>query len=307
VLTAEVIQQLVNALTITAVYALVAVGVSLFFGAIGVVNLAHGDLAVIGAFFALAIQQFLVGSYGILDPTVGGLLVFPIGVAGGVLSALALYHFAFKPLKEVPMVIGLLASIAFGFILRESIFNFYPGARYPQTFETIIPSLVFEFSEIFVNVKQIFIIVIAVVMVGGTSALMRHTRFGRSIRSVVNSKEVSRILGVPVERVIAKTFVLGGALAGMGGVLNATYYNQISFDTGLSLTLKGFTAAVIGGLGNYYGALLGSFVIGLFETLTVGFVPQGGLYKDAVVFFILILILILKPEGILGLSTSKKV
>jgi branched-chain amino acid transport system permease protein len=124
---------------------------------------------------------------------------------------------------------------------------------------------------------------------------------------VVNDREVSRVLGIPVEKVIAKTFLLGGALAGLGGVLNATYYNQISFDTGLSLTLKGFIAAVLGGLGNYYGALLGSLIVGLLETFTVGFVPQGSAYKDPVVFAVLILILIFKPAGILGSTISTKV
>jgi branched-chain amino acid transport system permease protein len=111
-------------------------------------------------------------------------------------------------------------------------------------------------------------------------------------------------MGVPVDRVIAQTFLLGGALAGWGGVLNGTYYNQISFDMGLMLTTKGFAAAVLGGLGNFYGALMGSLVVGMLETFTVGFIPQGSAYRDPVVFGVLIVILILRPEGILGLRTS---
>jgi branched-chain amino acid transport system permease protein len=301
------LQQLVNALTITAIYALLAVGVSLFFGAIGIVNLAHGDVAAIGAFVALAVQQFLAGPHGVLNPTMAIVLGFPIGAAGGALAAWALYVFVFKPLGEIPMVVGLLASIGSGFVLRESIFNFYPGARYPQNFESIIPPLLFQWKGVSVHAKQIFVVTTALVIVVGMSALIQRTRFGRSMRSIVNNREISRILGVPVEKVIARTFLVGGGLAGLAGVLNGTYYNQISFDTGLMLTLKGFIAAVLGGLGNFYGALLGSLVVGLLETFTVGFVPQGSAYKDPVVFAVLILILILKPEGILGSGVSAKV
>ena len=135
---------------------------------------------------------------------------------------------------------------------------------------------------------------------------IQRTRTGRTIRSIVNNREVARTLGVSVDRTLARTFLLGGALAGVAGVLNGTYYNLLQFDMGILLTIKGFVAAVIGGLGNIYGALIGAIIVGMLEAFTAGFIPHGNAYKEAVVFGALILILVLKPNGILGHGTVQK-
>lgn len=303
---AEIVQQLVNGLTLTAIYALIAVGVSLFFGAIGIVNLAHGDVAAFGAFAGLAVQQFLGGPTGPLNPTLATILAIPVGVVVGALVGWGLYRFAFRPLGDSPAVVGLLAAIAAGFVIRESIFNFYPGGRNPQPFESAIPVALIEFEGVFVLAKQLFVIGAAVVTAIWLAWVIQRTRFGRTVRSIVNNREVARTLGVPVDKTLAKTFLLGGALAGVAGVLNGTYYNLLQFDMGILLTIKGFTAAIIGGLGNIYGALVGALIVGMIEALTAGLIPHGNAYKEAVVFGALILILVVKPQGILGHGTVQK-
>jgi branched-chain amino acid transport system permease protein len=297
----------VNGLTLAAIYALIAVGVSLFFGAIGVVNLAHGDVATFAAFGALAVQKLLSAPFGPLDPLVAAILAIPIGIVVGALVGFGLYRFAFRPLGEAPPVIGLLAAIAAGFVIREAIFNFFPGGRNPQTFASPVPDAVVEVSGVFVLVKQLFVVGTALGLVIWIAAIIQGTYFGRAIRSIINNREAAKTLGVPVDRTLTMTFLLGGALAGVAGVLNGTYYSIIQFDMGILLTIKGFVAAVIGGLGNIYGALVGALIIGLLEAFTAGFLPRGNAYKEVVVFGALILILLLRPEGILGHGNAQKV
>jgi branched-chain amino acid transport system permease protein len=302
----EIMQQVVNGLTLAAIYALIAVGVSLFFGAIGIVNLAHGDVAAVAAFAALAVQKLLGAPIGPLSPAMAALASLPVGIAVGAVVGWGLFRFAFRPLGDAPPVVGLLAAIAAGFVLREAIFNFFPTGRNPQTFASPVPIKVFEVGGVFVLLSQVFVIGISILMVAWLATVIQRTRFGRAIRSVVNSREVASTLGVPVERTMVKTFLLGGALAGVAGVLNGSYYNIVQFDMGVLLTIKGFVAAVIGGLGNIYGALIGALIIGLLEAFTAGFIPGGNAFKEVVVFGVLILILVLKPDGILGHGTTQK-
>jgi len=300
----EILQQLVNGLTLAAIYALIAVGVSLFFGAIGVVNLAHGDVAAFAAFSAIASQKALAVY---VTPLLASLLAIPVGVGAGAGVGWFLYRLAFRPLGDAPPVIGLLAAIASGFIIRESVFNFFPGGRNPLPFSSAIPNVVFEFSGIFVLLKQFVVVATATGLVVGLAATIQRTKFGRAVRSLANSREVTETLGVPVDRTLAMTFLLGGGLAGVAGVLNGIYYGLVQFDMGVLLTIKGFVAAVIGGLGNIYGALIGALIIGLLEAFTAGLIPKGNAYKDVVVFGALILILICRPEGILAAVSAKKV
>lgn len=300
----DVLQQLVNGLTLAAIYALIAVGVSLFFGVIGVVNMAHGDVAAFGAFAAIA-------AYNVAAPQLGApgaaLVAIVFGIAAAGVLGVGLYRFAFQPLGEGPAVIGLLAAIAAGFIIREAIFNFFPSGRNPQPFPQMVPNNVFELAGIFVLLKQLIVLVTAVLLVVMLAILIQRTRFGRAIRSLANNKEVTLTLGVPVDRTLAATFLIGGSLAGIAGILNGLYYGIVQFDMGVLLTVKGFVAAVIGGLGNIYGALIGALIVGLLEAATSGIIPKGNAYKDVVVFGALIFILLLRPEGILRAARGKKV
>lgn len=302
-----VAQQLINAVTLSAMYALIALGVSLFFGTIGVVNLAHGDVSMIGAFAGLAAFRFIESTLGRHSLVTAALIAFFFATLASMLVGWAINRLAFKPLRGAPPIIGLLSSIGVGFVLRESVLNFFPDGRNPQPFPSLIPASLYQFSGVIVQTKQIVIVGGSIALVMLLSTLIEGTRFGRSMRSIVNNQEVSKLLGVKVEGVIARTFVLGSALAGIAGALNAVYYNIIQFDMGLLLTVKGFTAAVIGGLGNVYGAVVGAFLVGIIEAFTAGFLPDGSAYKDIAVFGTLTLVLIFRPEGILSLKGAEKV
>jgi branched-chain amino acid transport system permease protein len=306
VLFAEITQQVVNGLTLAAIYALIAVGVSLFFGTIGVVNLAHGDVAIFGAFSAIIAQKVLAAPAGPFDPTLAALLSIPVGIVVGAIVGWALYQFAFRSLADSPPVVGLLAAIAAGLIIREAIFAFFPDGRNPQIFTSFVPTVAFEIWGVFLLLSQMFVIVVSILVVVILAGIIRGTKFGRAVRSIVNDREVARTLGVPVEKTVAITFLLGGALGGIAGLLNGAYYNVLQFDTGVMLTVKGFVAAVIGGLGNIYGALIGAIIVGLLESFTVGFIPAGSAYKEVVVFGALTVILVLRPEGILGHGAGQK-
>jgi branched-chain amino acid transport system permease protein len=308
-----VLQQLVNALALSAIYGLIAIGISLFFGVIGIVNLAHGDIATLGVFAALAIFQFALGggaddigtvAPGIAAANLGALIA---GLAAAALGGTLFYLFAFRPLRGAPPIIGLLCSVGVGFMIRESILNFYPGGRNPQPFPAIIPPDLIEAHGVIIQYKHLIVIGAALLVMFALAYCVERTRFGRAMRSILDSRDVALSLGVPVAKVTVAVFALGSALAGLAGLMNALYYNLVQSDMGTMLTVKGFTAAVIGGLGNIYGALLGALMVGLIEAVTAGFVPDGSAYKDVAVFAILILVLMLRPNGLVGRPASERV
>lgn len=295
------LQYLVNALTLSAIYALIAIGISLFFGIVGIVNLAHGDIAAAGVFAALAVFSMLFTDANADAPsTIQSVAAILGGTAGAVAIGVVFYLVALKPLTGAPPIIGLLSSVGAGFVIREAILNFYPNGRNPQSFPSIIPPKSFDVAGVFIDLKQIVLVVTTALLVVSLSYVVEKTRLGRATRSILNNREVAMSLGVPVLKVTLAMFVIGAGLAGIAGLLNACYYNVVQSDMGVLLTVKGFTAAVVGGLGNIYGALLGAFLIGLIEAMASGYIPDGSAYKDVAVFAVLIVVLIARPHGLLG-------
>jgi branched-chain amino acid transport system permease protein len=302
------LQYLVNALTLSAIYALIAIGISLFFGIVGIVNLAHGDIAAAGVFAALAVFSMLFTDASVDAPsTMQSMAALLAGTAGAVAIGVVFYLVALKPLTGAPPIIGLLSSVGAGFVIREAILNFYPNGRNPQSFPSIIPAKSFDVAGVFIDLKQIVLVVTTAVLVVSLSYVVEKTRLGRATRSILNNREVAMSLGVPVLKVTLAMFVIGAGLAGIAGLLNACYYNVVQSDMGVLLTVKGFTAAVVGGLGNIYGALLGAFLIGIIEAMTSGYIPDGSAYKDVAVFAVLIVVLIARPHGLLGRAGGDRV
>jgi len=308
-----ILQHAVNALALSAIYALIAIGISLFFGVIGIVNLAHGEIATLGVFVSLAVFQLLLGGGAVDITTVSfsvaaaNLAALAAGIAGAAVGGLFFYRLAFYPLRDAPPIIGLLCSVGVGFIIRESILNFYPDGRNPQPFPAIIPPDLIQIGGVIIQYKHIVVIGVAVLTMLLLAYCVERTKFGRAMRSVLNDREVARSLGVSVIAVTVAVFALGSAVAGLAGVMNALYYNIVQSDMGTLLTVKGFTAAVIGGLGNFYGALLGALLVGFIEALTSGFLPSGSAYKDIAVFGVLIAILVVRPNGLIGRPISERV
>jgi branched-chain amino acid transport system permease protein len=303
-----IVQQLVNAVALCAIYALVAMGISLFFGVIGVVNLAHGDIGTVGVFAALTVLHLVpVDPGGGVSAFVSAGVALVCGVAASAVAGVLVYALALRPLASAPAIIGLLSSVGVGFVVREAIVNFYPNGRNPQSFPSLIPPTVYEVGGVFIDLTHVVLVIVAVTLVAALAYIVEQTRFGRATRSILNNREVALSLGVPVTRVTAMVFALGSGLAGIAALMSALYYNVVQSDMGMLLTVKGFTAAVIGGLGNIYGALLGAVLVGLIEAATAGFVPDGSAYRDVAVFATLIAMLILKPHGLLGRAGAERV
>jgi branched-chain amino acid transport system permease protein len=297
-------QQLINAATIGGMYTLVAIGFTLFFGVLGLINFAHGEVFMLGAFIALFATRALQ-SFGL---TAGWLLVIAMfviaSVCCGVIGMLT-ERLAFKPVRNSPMLIMLITSLGVSFLLRESVKEFFPEGANPQAFPSPYMAGVVHLGGVVINYTQIALIAISIILVAMLYLLVERTWFGRSMRATAEDRDAARMMGVDIDRVIRNSFFVGSALGGIAGVMNGLYYLSIRFDMGWVMAIKGFTAAVLGGLGNVYGAAVGGYVLALLEVVIIALVPQGSQYKDVFVFLILIVVLVLRPAGIFARGARK--
>lgn len=297
-------QQLVNAATIGGMYTLVAVGFTLFFGVLGLINFAHGEVFMIGAFVALFVAR-LLENFG-LPPgwiMVGAMFV-SASIFCGVLGMLT-ERLAYKPVRRSPMLVMLITSLGVSFLMRESVKEFIPDGANPLAFPSPYVTDSIQISGVVINYTQIALVAVSIALVAGLYFLVERTWFGRSMRATAEDRDAALMMGVNIDSVIRNSFFLGSTLGGIAGVMNGLYYLSIRFDMGWVMAIKGFTAAVLGGLGNIYGAAVGGYVLALLEVLIVAFVPQGSQYKDVFVFLILILLLVFRPSGIFGRAPQK--
>jgi branched-chain amino acid transport system permease protein len=297
-------QQLVNAATIGGMYTLVAVGFTLFFGVLGLINFAHGEVFMLGAFSALVAAHLLrvlgISSDWLLVATMFVVAIVFCGVVGALTE-----RFAYRPVRRSPMLIMLITSLGVSFLLRESIKEFFPNGANPLAFPSPYMSDEIHIGNVVVNYTQIALIAVSLILVAGLYVLVERTWFGRSMRATAEDIDAARMMGVDINDVIRNAFFLGSALGGIAGVMNGLYYLSIRFDMGWVMAIKGFTAAVLGGLGNVYGAAAGGYALALLEVLIVALVPQGSEYKDVFVFLVLILTLVFRPTGIFGRAPQK--
>jgi branched-chain amino acid transport system permease protein len=298
------IQQLVNALTIGGMYTLVAVGFTIFFGVLRLINFAHGEIFMFGGFAALATSTLLTAS-GITSPVV---ILVAMALAAVVLSAalgVVLERAAFKPLRGLPPLLMLVTSLAVGITVREAIKEFYPQGANPQRFNSPFAQDVFSIGGVVFSNTQVGLVLFSFALVWGLHLLVTRTWTGRAMRATSEDHDAARMMGIDVDVVIRNTFIIGSGLGAAAGVMSGLYYQSVKFDMGWVMGVKGFTAAVIGGLGNVYGAILGGYVLAIFEVLVVALIPNGSQYKDVFVFMILIGILVFRPSGILGTPQQK--
>ncbi len=299
-------QQLVFGLALGTVYGLIALGYTMVYGILFMINFAHGEVFMIGAYVGWWVLT------GLLQAQVGGLhpaWVLPLMLVHAMLFAgllgVCLERFAYRPLyMRGATRLGPLISAVGASIFLQNAVMLTQGAR----MKVYMTSLLFprgwrvQIAGANVSALVVVMVVVAGLMMWGLHQLVQRTNLGRSIRAVAEDREMAAIMGVNVRRVIGVTFFLGSALGGAGGVLVGLYYTQIDFFMGYSAGLKAFTAAVLGGIGNIRGAMLGGIVLGLVESLAVTFMNPA--YKDVVAFVILILTLVFKPTGILGETVS---
>ena len=299
--------QFINGLTIGAIYALVAIGYTMVYGIIELINFAHGDVFMVGAFTSLFVLTNVLGQDGPIDnPAVLAIFLFiDFAVTMTLLGILgvAIERFAYRPLRHAPRLAPLITAIGVSFILQNIVQILY-GPSPVNTPQLISPTARVTIGGLSIGVVNIFAIVVAVSLMIALQLFVSRTRIGRAMRSTAMDREAAQLMGVDINRTIAVTFFIGSALAGAAGVVQGLYFGNIQFTLGFQAGLKAFTAAVLGGIGNITGAALGGFIIGFVE------VTAGALgvfvWGQAAVFAVLILTLVFRPTGLLGQQIGER-
>lgn len=288
-------QILVNGLIAGALYSLIALGLSLTYGILQFINFAHADLAIVGAY------MFFFGEKAMKWPLTINFLfaIIVVGILGIVIE-----HLTFKPIRRAPAVAPMLASIGVQITLQSLILIFF-GSAIESFDHSIVKSYSFFGDKIAITNTQIFAILSSLILMLLLFAYLKFTQTGKAIRAVADNLEVSSILGIRPNRIIKIIVFIGSILAGFAGIFIGYDYN-LHPTMGIPLIIKAFAAVIIGGLGNIPGAIIGGFTIGILENLAIGLTPLPASYKDAIAFILLILILFLRPQGILGQATESK-
>lgn len=293
------LQQLVNFLVLGGVYAITALGFTLYFGAVNLVNFAHGDICTLAAFlFLLLLPVCGMDAKAISAPefvAIAGVATL-LCVLVGVLSERVL----FRPLRQRHVLEGLIVSVGLSMCLREVILHFYPNGGNPQFFPDPFHQGTFHIGQVSLTEAQVAMLVTLGVLTAAFYWLVRRTQFGRSMRALAQDPEAAMMIGLPVNRIVVAAFALGSAFAAVAGITSGALYGSVRFDMGLSLGVKGFVAAVAGGLRNPNGALLGGLLLAFIETAIVAFLPAGSSYRDIGACVLLLSILAFRPTGILG-------
>jgi branched-chain amino acid transport system permease protein len=292
-------EQFINALTIGAVYALIALGYTMVYGIIELINFAHGEIFMCGSFVSWWLLTTLGFSGAISNPVqLAIVLVLAFVVAMVVMGVVGVVieRVAYRPLRNAPRLAPLITAIGVSFILQNIIFVVISNSI--VTSPQVIPNANLTFGPIAIRTINLFVIVLAIALMTALHLFINRTRLGRAMRSTAIDREAAQIMGVNINSTIALTFFIGSALAGAAGVVQGLYFGVTVFNIGFQAGLKAFTAAVLGGIGNTTGAAIGGFVIGFIEVLASVF--GFGRWSEAAVFTALVLVLIFRPTGILG-------
>jgi len=300
-------QELVNGITTGALYSLVALGFSMVYGVLKLLNFAHGDLYMVGAYIGFFVIQWFGGAQH-LTIAVPLLLVIMFVLAAGLVGGLgvAIERFAYRPLRDAPRIAPLITAIGVSFFLESSALLLF-GAQYRvyNTADFISLSSGIQIGSVTIDSVQILVLVLGVVLMVGLQLLVNRTRLGRQMRAVAADREAAEMLGINVNFVITATFFLGSALAGVAGIMGGLLFNQVTSTIGFIAGLKAFTAAVVGGIGSIPGAMLGGLFIGVAESFVTGYISST--YSNLIVFGILIVVMLLRPSGLLGRAQLQKV
>jgi branched-chain amino acid transport system permease protein len=299
-------QYVVNGAMLGMMYALVALGFTLFFGVLDIIQFSHGDVVTAGAFAGLAAYRALFHLGVSWPPALLAVVGLTAGASMAVLGA-AVARVLVLPLKSAPPLNVLLVTLMGGTALRECIRLFYPNGSQPQRFPPLLPGTAVTIGGFDVRVDNLLMLGAGALLVLGMHLLIRRTRLGLAIRAVAQDEETARTMGIDFDRVVLLTFALGSALGAFAGVMNGLYYNEVNFGSGLLLGVIGFSAAVIGGLGNIYGAILGGFVFAALQTIGAVALPFASAYKDVFAFGVVILLMALRPTGLIGEQMSERV
>jgi len=300
-------QELVNGITTGALYSLVALGFSMVYGVLKLLNFAHGDLYMVGAYIGFFIIQFFGGAANVRI-AVPLLLAIMFVVAAGLVGGLgvAIERFAYRPLRDAPRIAPLITAIGMSFFLESAALLLF-GSQFREynTAEFISLSSGIRIGSVTIDSVQILVLVLGLLLMTGLQLLVNRSRLGRQMRAVAVDREAAEMLGINVNFVITATFFLGSALAGIAGVMGGLLFNTVTATIGFVAGLKAFTAAVVGGIGSIPGAMLGGLVIGVAESFVTGYISST--YSNLIVFGLLIVVMLVRPSGLLGQVQLQKV
>jgi branched-chain amino acid transport system permease protein len=299
-------QYVMNGVMLGMMYALVAVGFTLFFGVLDIIQFSHGDVLAFGAFVALAAWAVLV-KLGLASPALQLVAVVVVSALATAAVGALVARFVVLPLKGAPSLNVLLVTLMMGTVLRESIRLFYPGGSQPQRFPALLPTTGYALGSFNLRLDNLILLACGALLIAGTHLFITRTRLGLAIRAVAQDEETARTMGIDFRAVVLFTFGLGSALAAFAGAMDGLYYNEIYFGMGLLLGVIGFAAAIIGGLGNLYGAVLGGFLFAALQTIGAVALPFASAYKDVFAFAVVIVLMAVRPTGLIGERASERV
>ncbi len=290
----QFIQQMVNGISLGSIYALIALGYTMVYGIIKLINFAHGDVYMIGAYIGFAATTYA---------QLGFFPALIISMASCAVLGVVIERVAYKPLRASTRIAVLITAIGMSLLL-EYVMMFFVGAEV-RSYPKLLSNEAFRFGSVVINMQQIYIVATAIALMILLQFIVHKTKTGKAMRAVSIDQDAAQLMGIKVDNTISFTFAVGSAFAGAAGVLVGIYYNSIDPLMGIMPGLKAFIAAVFGGIGSIPGAMIGGVAIGIMETLVSGY--GNSMYRDAVVFAFLIIILILKPSGLMGKNIREKV
>jgi branched-chain amino acid transport system permease protein len=302
------VQQLVNGVTLGSVYALIALGYSMVYGILKLLNFAHGEVYMFGAFIGYFVLSALGGAASPSIPVAPLLVImFLAAMLGAGLLGVVIERYAYRPLRNAPRIAPLISAIGVSFFLQASALLLFTAQF--RTYDT--PQLIdpteyrVDAGPLHISLTRILVIVSTIGLMIGLTLLVSRSRLGKAMRAVSYDREAAAMMGIDPDRVIVATFFIGSALAGAAGVMFGLVFERVFHLMGFTAGLKGFTAAVIGGIGNIPGAMLGGLLIGLAEAFSTGYISST--FQNLIVFGILIVVLLVRPTGLLGSPVLKKV
>ncbi len=298
------LQQLVNGLTIGMIYALIALGYTIVYGIAQLINFAHGEVFMVGAYLGLiacglSAALWRAGTHSLVIL----LFIFLFSMSFTALLGAGIERFAYRPLQEAPRLAPLITAIGVSFLLQNAVMLLFGPAD--KSFPIVLGIKKINFGAVTLTNLQVMIGLVSSFLMILLHLFIKQSRTGKAMRALADDRQAASLMGVDVNRVITLAFVIGSAMAGAGGVMFGMYYNTINFHDGYLAGLKAFTAAVLGGIGNIPGAMVGGILIGVLEGLGAGYLSSE--WKNVFAFFILILILLFRPSGLLGSRVVKKV
>jgi branched-chain amino acid transport system permease protein len=298
------LQQLFNGLVLGSVYALVALGYTMVYGILQLINFTHGEVLMVGAMVSLTVVSLLQTFFPGLAPWVMLLLALLIAIPACMALSATIERLAYRPLRNAPRLAPLITAIGLSIVLQTlAMLVWGPN---PMVFPDLLPTIPIQWQGAFIAPKQLLILGVSAVLMVALVLLIQYSRLGRAMRAVSESPSMAMLMGINPDKIIAITFMIGAALAAVAGLLVAMNYNIVHFTMGFILGLKAFTAAVLGGIGNVPGAVLGGLLLGIIESLGAGYIGDitggflGSHYQDIFAFAVLILVLLFRPSGLLG-------